>query len=478
LNEPTLAAIIAELEPIIKGRRLGKIFQLSPLELVIDLGLGDGLYLFLCLSPNPAPRLYLIRRSAKTVEKHSGNPAPVTLQIKKHLTGARITSLTKDPGERIARFVFSAENDLGETETFTLLAQLTGRSANLFLLDKDGRVIAMLRKSKEASIGSLYSSPKSDKPAQSVPQMAAAPGQTLSETVDRHYTELQKTRRAEEKVKSARARIQHEITRRQKLLANLKKDLAAHGAAEKYKLYGDLLLANLAAAKRAGGLVTVTNFFDPEQKEIVIEVDKNIELPRAAEKFFDRYAKAKRAAAEIARRYTNVEVELTTCAAELAAFDKAVAEGRAETVVTAKDDLKSGAKAGKQTASKVNFARVFTSSDDRQIYVGKASKDNDWLTFRFAKSWDWWLHAADYPGSHVVVSNPGKSTDIPHRTLIEAAQLAAYFSQAKKQPKAAVNYTQRKFVAKIKGGPPGLVRLSQFKTVMVEPQIAVKKTEE
>ena len=114
--------------------------------------------------------------------------------------------------------------------------------------------------------------------------------------------------------------------------------------------------------------------------------------------------------------------------------------------------------------------RRYRSSDGYEILVGRGARDNDQLTFRVARSQDTWLHAADYPGSHVVVRNHRRDADVPHRTLVEAAQLAAHFSQARKDAKVAVNYTQRKFVSKPKAAAPGLVRLSSFRTLLVEPR--------
>jgi predicted ribosome quality control (RQC) complex YloA/Tae2 family protein len=103
--------------------------------------------------------------------------------------------------------------------------------------------------------------------------------------------------------------------------------------------------------------------------------------------------------------------------------------------------------------------------------------DNDFLTFRVARSLEMWLHAADYPGSHVIIRNPQKK-DIPDRTLIEAAELAAFYSDAREQPKAAVHYTQRKFVNKPRKSAPGLVSLASHRTIMVKPQITAKKKED
>jgi len=91
-----------------------------------------------------------------------------------------------------------------------------------------------------------------------------------------------------------------------------------------------------------------------------------------------------------------------------------------------------------------------------------------------ARSLDLWLHAADYPGSHVVVKNPNRK-DVPHQTLLEAAQLAAFYSDAREQTKAAVNYTQKKFVNKPRGAAPGLVRLASFKTILVVPHVPENK---
>ena len=128
----------------------------------------------------------------------------------------------------------------------------------------------------------------------------------------------------------------------------------------------------------------------------------------------------------------------------------------------------------KRVAKKIPGVRRYLSADGYEILVGRGAKDNDHLTFRIARAQDLWLHAADYPGSHVIIRNPGRK-EIPHRTIIEAAQLAGKFSQAASDAKVNVNYTQQKFVSRIKGAAPGLVRLSSFKTISVEPKEGVER---
>jgi len=111
----------------------------------------------------------------------------------------------------------------------------------------------------------------------------------------------------------------------------------------------------------------------------------------------------------------------------------------------------------KRAAEKIPGTRRYLSSDGYEVLVGGAPKITDHLTFRIARPQDLWLHAADYPGSHVIVRNPTRK-ELPHRTIIEAAQLAAKFSQANNDTRVNVNYTQQKFVSRIKGAAPGLVR--------------------
>jgi predicted ribosome quality control (RQC) complex YloA/Tae2 family protein len=108
--------------------------------------------------------------------------------------------------------------------------------------------------------------------------------------------------------------------------------------------------------------------------------------------------------------------------------------------------------------------------DDREILVGRTARENDQLTFDVAAPDDFWFHVADYSGSHVVVRNPRKDKDLEEPVLVKAAQLAAYFSQARNSSRVEVHYTKRKHVSKPRRAKPGLVRLIEFKSIKVEPK--------
>jgi predicted ribosome quality control (RQC) complex YloA/Tae2 family protein len=152
-------------------------------------------------------------------------------------------------------------------------------------------------------------------------------------------------------------------------------------------------------------------------------------------------------------------------------LEHAIAAGDESAITELSGEKRSGSDKKSRASTDISSAvRSFLSSDGFEILVGKKAKDNDQLSFKIAKSLDIWMHAADYPGSHVVVRNPNRR-EIPPRTLLEAAQLAAFYSQGRTQVKAAVNYTQKKFVNKPRGAAPGLVSLASFKTILVEPQV-------
>jgi predicted ribosome quality control (RQC) complex YloA/Tae2 family protein len=479
VDEQTLSRIVSEIRPQLEGRRLGKVFQLSRTALAFDFRTSAGLYLFISAEP-AGPRLYLIARHTRELEKQSQASSPFIYAIRKHLGGATLLSINKDEGERVVRFSFNAQDELGETHNRWLIAQLTGRTANLLLLDEEGRIIDTLRASRGEGqeIGDKYQPPtahaqKSSTAAHTTLEQGSFA--SLSEAADDYYRNLEAERAFAARTAAARARLHKAIAQRRKLQQHLTRDLAAHGDADEHKRIGELLLANIATAERRGTIVTVTDYYAEGTPRIELELDENSTLQEAAAKRFARYAKAKRAAAEISVRLAALEKELASLEAQQAELESIIDQGT-EADLAAFDGEKNEQAATPQTArskkavaESVPGARRYRSSDGYEILVGRAARDNDHLTFRVARPHDLWLHAADYPGSHVVVRNSTRK-EIPHRTIVEAAQLAASFSQARRDAKVDVHYTQRKFLAKPKGAAPGLVRMSSFRTITVEPR--------
>ena len=471
MNEKTLEKIRAELASVLVGQQFGKIFTLSRVNLAIDFRLYESQFLFISLDSS-APRIYLIKRRLRDLERISGTPNQFVLFLKKRLSNAVLEAIEKTENERILTFDFSLETELGAAEKYFLAAQLTGRSANLFLLDKNGFILERLRDTFGAGqeIGDKYAAPlRENSPQRRGETEIFSKGifQTLSASLDNFYLEREAEKLFQTRAKSAENKVRQEITKREKLVKKLNRDLENHGDALLWKRFGDLILANLKDAVRIENKVLVVDYFDENVPTLEIEIDENDSLTAAAEKFFRRYTKARNAKEEISKRMAEVELQIAGFKLQKEQIDEAIAEKDEDFLIEflgAKDERKLFKSKDKKTES-FNGARRFVSSEDYEILVGKASKDNDFLTFRVAKSSDLWLHAADYPGSHVVIKNPNRG-EIPPKTLLEAAQIAAFYSHARQQPKVAVNYTPRKFVNKPKGAAFGLVSLSSFKTIL------------
>ena len=266
-----------------------------------------------------------------------------------------------------------------------------------------------------------------------------------------------------------------EIKKHQKLIDNLHSDLEKHGDAERWKRFGDLLLANVNNATRRGDTILVTDYYDAATPAIEIEGAANKELSKVAESYFRRYVKARNGVRVIDERMAAAQTLLESANEKLQRIDTAIEERNEEylssLVVPPRKPIAIARKKKKEI--EFNGARRFISTNGFEILVGKKAKDNDYLTFRVARSLDTWMHAADYPGSHVVIRNANRK-EIPNQTLIEAAQLAAFYSSGRGQTKAAVNYTLKKFVNKPKRAAPGLVSLASFKTILVEPQVPLR----
>ncbi len=473
MNNATLEKITGEIKNELTGQKFGRIFNLTKLQFVIDFRLHESKFLFFSLEPS-APRIFFIKRKLKEIEKQSLNPSPFVLFLRKRLSNAVLQTVEKFPGERILQLELNTRNELGQAEKYFLSIQLTGRSANLFLLDENKIILDSLRENsgEGQEIADRYAPPirPQNKPNIQLEEeiLPHSDFASLSEALDEYFQKIEAEKLFQTKAKSAEAKIKQEIKKRENLVKKLNADLANHGDAENWKRFGDLILANLGNAERRGDRIIVTDYFDENLPQIEIEAEENLSLTESAEKNFKRYTKARNANEEISKRLKIVESELEKLNEEKEEIEDAIERKDEDFFGFEETSEKEKSKKNKNLDSK-SKARNFVSSEGFEILVGKGAKDNDHLTFRVAKSNDLWLHAADYPGSHVVVRSKNRQ-EIPNKTLIEAAQLAAFYSQAREESKVAVHYTLKKFVHKPKGAVAGLVNLASFKTILVEPK--------
>src|SRR6266436_5576243 len=144
MHPKTIEEIVEEISATLVGRSVGSILQPGTLALAIDFRSRDKDYLLLSADPS-LPRVHLISRPQRQLEKRAIPLSAFGQAVRSSLGGSKLMSVNKDEHERIVRFKFQREEETGELQQRVLLAQLTGRSANLLLLDDRGHVLHALR---------------------------------------------------------------------------------------------------------------------------------------------------------------------------------------------------------------------------------------------------------------------------------------------------------------------------------------------
>jgi predicted ribosome quality control (RQC) complex YloA/Tae2 family protein len=227
--------------------------------------------------------------------------------------------------------------------------------------------------------------------------------------------------------------------------------------------------------------VMVTDYFGEKPRQVQVPLDSTISLRENIDRMFKRHQKAGRGKAivakqmgEIRNRRALVDEQLRRLQA-IKDWDTWLAIASkipGHSTVGALYERPGAHRAPLQQTQQQDGGRRYRSFklNDREVLIGKNSRDNDELTFQIAAPEDFWFHVSDYSGSHVVVRNPNKEKELDDDTLVKAAQLAAYFSQARNSSKVEVHYTKRKHVTKPRRAKPGLVRLLEFKSIKVEPK--------
>lgn len=227
---------------------------------------------------------------------------------------------------------------------------------------------------------------------------------------------------------------------------------------DKYKVYGELLTTYGYELKGGEKSFTCENYYTNE--EITIPLDENMGAVDNAKRFFEKYAKLKRTFEALNIQIEETKQEISHLESISNALDIARHE---EDLSTIRRELSEYGYMKRQAAGQGKGSKKpakskplhYISSDGFDIYVGKNNYQNDELTFKVATGNDWWFHAKASAGSHVIVKTEGK--ELPDRSFEEAARLAAYYSKAREQGKAEIDYIQKKHVKKPNGSKPGFV---------------------
>lgn len=442
-------------------------------DLLLELRNGpERATLLLSLEPG-AVRLSFVPRPKGTGEE----PGGFLQLLRARIEGLRIGEIDQVEGDRIVCLRFGGKAG-GPRPPAELVAELMGARASLYLLDDEGRVEGSLHGSRFRT-GDFWSPPAGGGDAPAAPREFEGEG-SYSQRIESHYA-LERQRRAEEEKRAqAIGALKRERTRLKKLEKNLKKDVARAGDPDELRIKGQLLKANARSVPPESKEISLPRWDRPEES-VTIELKPSENAGVNADRYFDRARRAQRTMEsaqqrmdEASERASEIET-LLELAGEMSGDGLLAETKRLQISLEQRGGHKEKSRKSAATSAMDKLfeklgikPRRYTSRSGRLILVGRSSKENDTLTTKVARPYDYFFHVSGAPGSHVIACvNKGGSLD--RQTLWKAAELALRYSGLAKSRRGEVSYCERRYVRKRKGDPPGLVHfMGPRETLWVE----------
>jgi predicted ribosome quality control (RQC) complex YloA/Tae2 family protein len=487
------------------GSRIQQVSAPDARSLVFDLYTrGGGCRLYVCLA-NPHCRLHLLARDRKKEkdpqaeegeappgrpvpappggrppDRPAGGPPRFAAFLRAHVRNGRILEAGQVGRERIVRLVVQRGD-----EQRILWIRLWANAANLIVTDGDYRILdAFHRRPKRGEVTGAAFNPEEKLrermeryPPEDSYTVRDLPGPgSFNERIEAWYSGLE-AREAGESLR--RGLLQRLEIRENGLLSSLEgleQRRQEYAQYERFKELGDLILTHLhtlrkgdrwllASSQRDDAIGSSAQRAELQPEKMQIELDPRLTPAQNAERCYERYRKARaglRALEEQigaqARALERVRVERRAVAGE---EDPARLRELARPAFPAQRGSGRRPPAGKEAPPGLSYE-----SGGFSILVGRTAAENDALLRRFVRGNDWWFHARDYPGGYVFVrASSGKS--VPLETMLDAGNLAVFYSKGRQSGRGNVYYTRVKYLRRAKEGKAGLVIPTQEKNLFI-----------
>lgn len=295
---------------------------------------------------------------------------------------------------------------------------------------------------------------------------------SISKTIEAFYFEKDKDDRTKQRNSDLSKIVKTRLERNEKKLGILENELSEAKNSEHYKLCGDIIMANLYNINKGEEKVSLPNYYSEEEEHLEIKLDPRLSPSGNAQKYYKQYNKSKVAQKLLTEQIEQALDEIVYLESIQNSLNNILVESEINEI---RQELIQGGyiKKGKDNKKSVKNSQKpskpmhLLSLSGYDIYVGKNNIQNDYVTLKLAASNDIWFHTKDIPGSHVILKTEGKKPD--DSTLLEAANLAAYYSKGKHSSNVPVDYTFKKNVKKPSGAKPGKVIYENYKTIYITP---------
>ncbi len=294
---------------------------------------------------------------------------------------------------------------------------------------------------------------------------------SMSEAVENFYVKKATRESLKQKCADISKTVASNLDRCRKKLQIQNETLIKAEKREKYKIYADLITANIYRIKQGDEKVSLVNFYSENGEEITINLKPELSPSKNAQAYYKKYNKEKKAEEETLRQkeLNLAEIDYLESVQEAISLVETNAE-----IIQIRDELieegylKNKGRLLKKKKKESVSPMHFVSDDGYDIYVGKNNKQNDYVTLKLARSTDLWFHTKGIHGSHVIVKTDD-AMKVSDETYLLAARLSAYYSKGRKSESVAVDYTEVKNVKKPSGAKPGMVIYANYNTLYVTP---------
>ena len=549
-------SVVSELENMLLGARVNKVFQPNKSEIILSLYNGENYSLDINIHPENY-RLNLTKYN----KPNPINAMNYCMLLRKYLIGFKITSIKSYDLERIIKIYFEGNNDLHDEVSYTLVVELMGRRSNIILLNSKGVIIDSLKhiitSTREILPARHYEYPELFKTSFleiesfdefykvispkinddiskalsdtfigiSIPfvdniledleispesqdvndlkevyeyikkiienfgtnnlifkslsdkdytiELGTQDESNINYSLDDFYNTKEFLDEFNNKKNNLLKMILASLKKCSKKLENINHKLAECENMDKYRLYGELLTANLYKFSNLSNVpeeITLENYYD-NNNEIKIKLDTNISAQKNAEKFFKKYNKLKNTLAVVTTQKQEAELELKYIESIIYSMDTVNSLEEIEEIHNEFIENVS--------VKRINYQNLKPSKSKEdiemhlnkyningfEVYVGKNNKQNDYLTLHFASKNDLWFHVQSFHGSHVILRIASKEPD--EDTIFKCALLAKQNSKASLDKNVSVDYTYVKYVKKAPGQKPGMVNYINYKTIIL-----------
>ncbi len=378
--------------------------------------------------------------------------------MRARIKGGKITGIQQINQDRIIKIEISRSG-----ETTVLWVRLWSGAANIIATDSEQKILdAFYRRPKRGETsGSVFTLPenKGNSSGKVFEIRDYDSSQSFNNFIDEYYSHVEENENIDRLRDRAVKIITAAINRIESTLKNLERKASEYGPYEEYKETGDLIMSNLHLAQKGAKWLKVENFYK-DNTETDIELDPRLTAEKNAEKYYTMYRKAKSGIDIVNEDIENHRLQLKNLRGDLL-----IAETTEDSSLLKKIS-ESSPKQQQKTKEKESTPGLSFRSGMYRILVGRSATENDQLLRKHVRGNDIWLHTRDYPGGYVFIKTlPGKS--VPLDILLDAGNLALFYSKARNSGKAELYYTQVKYLRRAKDGKTGLVLPTQEKNLSV-----------